>query len=193
MPSSPRRLVGCEVGVLGSVDEDRDRADRGSRRRASVRVSSWAEFAEAAPEFAAAGARLLTGDDGVSIAFLATARAVGPIHLAPVCPIFCASDLYLSAVTRSPKLRDLRADGRYALHAFLGANDEEFQLRGSASEVGDPGERTRVHDAIPFPSYDPEHPVFRFSIERALWTYWESAGEPGTRAIRRRWPELAVG
>jgi hypothetical protein len=45
-----------------------------------------------------------------------------------------------------------------------------------------------VHDAIPFPSFQRTDPIFRLSVERALWVYWERAGQPDTRAVRRRWP-----
>jgi len=147
----------------------------------------WSEFEAAEPEIAQAGRRLLIGDDGVAIAFLATASASGRAHIAPVCPIFCESDVYLSAKTTSPKTRDLRANPSFALHACLAENDEEFQASGRANEVTDAGERARVHQAIRFGCYDAEHPVFRFEFERALWVWWENVGQPGTRPIRRTW------
>ena len=75
---------------------------------------------------AAAARRLLVGDDGVAIAFLATARRDGRPHLSPVCPIFCDADLFLSASERTPKVRDLRDGGGFVLHAFLGEHDEEL-------------------------------------------------------------------
>lgn len=129
----------------------------------------------------------MVGDDGVAIAFLATAGAAGRPHLSPVCPIFCGDDLYLSAGKRTPKQRDLRENGSFALHAFLAADDEEFQLAGTAGEVLEAAQRSAVHDAIRFPSFDAEDPIFRFDFERALWVYWEWVGEPDTRAVRKRW------
>jgi hypothetical protein len=149
---------------------------------------SWAEFEDAAPEFASAGRRLLVGDDGVAIAFLATVSAQGRPRLAPVCPIFCGDHVYLSAGSHTPKLRDLRANNVYALHAFLGENDEEFQVSGSSSEVRDPAERSAVHQAIPFAAFNRDDPIFRLGVERALWVYWERVGQPDTRPERRRWP-----
>ena len=151
-------------------------------------MKSWSAFAEAAPELATAGKRLLVGADGNAIAFLASASEAGVPHLGPVCPIFGGSDLYLCAGGRTPKVRDLRENGRYALHAFLGENDEEFQLRGTASAVTSPDERAAVHAAIPFASFDREDPIFRLWIESVLWTHWERVGQPDTRAVRRRWP-----
>jgi hypothetical protein len=111
-----------------------------------------------------------------------------PPHLSPVCPIFCGADLYLSAGTHTPKAGDLRGSGRYVLHAFLGANDEEFQVAGRALEVDDPAERAAVHAAIPFAAFKVNDPIVRLSIDRALWVYWERVGKPDTSPVRRRWP-----
>lgn len=150
--------------------------------------ASFAAFAQAAPDFAHAARRLLAGADGVAIGFLATASAEGRPHIAPVCPVLCGDDLYVVAVARSPKAADLRENGGFALHAFLGANDEELQLAGRAAEVTRAEERAAVHAAIRFASFDHSDPIFRLGIERALWVYWERAGQPDTKAVRRRWP-----
>jgi hypothetical protein len=152
-------------------------------------VLSWVEFERAAPEFAAAGRRLLVGEDGVAIGFLATGGFAGPPHLSPVCPIFSGDHLYLSAGANTPKVRDLRDSHGYALHAFLGQNDEEFQIRGSVQEVTSPAERWAVHEAIPFPAFDVEDPIFQLAVAGCLWVSWERVGQPGTRALRRRWPD----
>src|SRR4051812_7195707 len=113
---------------------------------------SWTQFRRAAPTFAAAGIRLLTQPDGVAIAFLATISE--RLHLAPVCPIFCDDDIYLSVGRATPKRRDLDADARWVLHAFLGANDEEFRIEGLAARANDEAERDRVHRAIRFGAFD---------------------------------------
>ena len=147
----------------------------------------WSRFEAEAPDFAAAARRLLIGDDGVAIAFLATSSRSGTPHLAPVCPIFCADALYLSAAARSPKARDLHENGAFVLHAFLGKNDEELQLGGRALPVTEAAERDAVHEAILFPAFERSDPIFRLRIERALWVYWERAGQPDTKPVRRRW------
>jgi hypothetical protein len=149
-------------------------------------------FERAAPELASTGRRLLVGADGVAIAFLATVSGRGSPALAPVCPIFCGDHLYVSAGSRTPKVGHLRTTGSYVLHAFLGENDEEFQVSGTASEVLEAEERAAVHDAIRFAAFEREDPVFRLAIERALWVYWERVGQPGTRPVRRRWREAEV-
>jgi hypothetical protein len=148
----------------------------------------WAEFERAEPDLAAAGRRLLeVGGNGVAIGWLATVSADGLPHLSPVCPIFGASELYLSAGAATAKVPDLRANGAYVLHAFLGANDEEVQVAGRASEVLEPHERAAVHAAIRFAAFGHDDPIFRLSIERALWVHWERVGQPDTRPVRRRW------
>jgi len=151
-------------------------------------VASWAELEASAPDFAAAGRRLLVGPDGVAIGFLACVSARGLPHLAPVCPIFCGEQLYVSTGAHTPKAADLRATGVYVLHAFLGANDEEFQIAGRALEVTDPAARASVFAAIPFAAFQRSDPVFRLAIDRALWVHWERVGQPDTKAVRRRWP-----
>ncbi len=155
-------------------------------------MASWSEFEGAAPDFAAAARRLLVGADGVAIGFLATAGAGTP-HLSPVCPILCGDHLYLIASARTPKVRDLRAGGGFALHAFLGGADEEFQVAGSSSEVVDPAERSAVHEVVPYPSFRTHDPIFRLRVERALWVHWEGLGTPDARAVRRRWPPRQAG
>jgi hypothetical protein len=150
-------------------------------------MPSWSELEVGAPDFGAAGRRLLVGPDGVAIGFLASVRAQGVPHLAPVCPIFCGRDLYVSAGAHTPKAGDLRDPGAYVLHAFLGAHDEEFQIAGRAHEVHDAGERAAVHAAIRFAAFGRADPIFRLSVERALWVSWERPGQPDTKAVRRRW------
>jgi hypothetical protein len=152
----------------------------------SAGAASWAQLSRAAPELAGAGERLLIGADGVAIAFLASAGARAP-HLSPVCPIFSAGELFVIAPERTPKARDLRERGAFVLHAFLGANDEEFQLGGRAREVTDAAARARVHGDVRFPSFGREDPIFRLDLERALWVRWEGVGTPDARSVRRVW------
>ena len=151
---------------------------------------NWADFARAVPDFAAAGKRLLTPSGEVSIGFLAT---IGDsLHLAPVCPIFSEVGVYLSVGASTPKRADLERDGRYVLHAFLAANDEEFRIGGRAASVTSESERSRVHAAIRFGAFDRADPVFALDIEESMWGYWENVGRPGTRPRRRVWRNGAL-
>jgi hypothetical protein len=150
-------------------------------------VSSWTDFARDAPALADAGRRRLVGADGVAIGFLGTVTAGGEPRMAPVCPIFCGDHLYLSVGAHTPKVTDLCDRHSFVLHAFLGPNDEEFQVTGTATLVLQATERSAVHRAIPFKAFNTDDPVFRLSIDRALWVHWERVGEPGTRPIRKHW------
>lgn len=146
---------------------------------------NWSDFADAAPDFAIAGRRLLTPDGNVSIGFLATIGDA--LHLAPVCPIFCDRGIYLSVGATTPKRRDLAGDGRYVLHAFLATGDEEFRIAGRARYVLEQTERDRVHAAIRFGVFERTDPIFVLDIETSMWGYWEKAGQPGTHPVRRFW------
>jgi 4-carboxymuconolactone decarboxylase len=142
---------------------------------------AWSAFAAQSAELAAAGERLLSG-----VAYLATVRADGSARVAPVCPIFARGELYLSVVTESPKRCDLARDGRFALHAALGHDDEEFQVSGRAAQVVDAEELAAVHAAIRF-TYDASHPVFRLRVASALHARWDAPGTPAMRCVRERW------
>ena len=70
------------------------------------------------------------------------------------------------------------------LHAALGEKDEELQLAGRAQRVDAAALRARVHADIPF-QFEVSDPIFRLGVERCLWGFWENAGQPGTRPVRR--------
>jgi hypothetical protein len=146
---------------------------------------NWLDFAAEAPDLAAAGMRLLTHGGEVPIGFLATVHR--SLHLAPVCPIVCPPGLYLSIGAHTPKRSDLDRDGRYVLHAFLGGDDEEFAIAGTAHRCGDDGERSRVHAAIRFGAFSRDDPIYRLDVRRVRWVSWENVGRPGTRPICRTW------
>lgn len=143
----------------------------------------WVTFAESAPELAAAGFRLI---DAEHVAFLATVRRDGAPRLHPVCPVFTGEGVYLAIPPRSPKQHDLRRDGRYALHAFLGADDEEFVINGSALLDSTAETRLAVHRAAGHVIHDDDF-LFELLVERCHWGIWENVGQPDTRPIYRRW------
>ncbi|MCI0547675.1 MAG: pyridoxamine 5'-phosphate oxidase family protein [Candidatus Rokubacteria bacterium] len=149
-------------------------------------MASWSDVGREAPELAAAGWRLFKAD-GIPIAFLATVARSGRPRIAPVCPIFAGGDIYLSVGAHTPKKDDLSRDGRFALHAPLGREDEEFQASGRAVEVVDPTQRAAVHQAIKFGAYHPGDPIFVLDLERCFHVRWEDVGRPETRSIRRSW------
>src|SRR5580704_10647175 len=103
---------------------------------------TWSEFREARPDLAQAGRDLLY-QVGVGLAFLATVRPDGGPRMHPCCPLI-TDDALVAFIIPSPKQGDLRRDGRYALHSFPTADDEDaFYLTGRARLLSDTGTRDR--------------------------------------------------
>ena len=138
----------------------------------------WVEFEAVAPALAAVGRRKLQNPEGGEVALLATVDAAGHPAIAPVCPIFTSTGLFLLASAGTPKVAHLRDHPRFALHALVGADDQEFQVRGRTLEVVGADRRAPLA-AIPFPHYDEDDPLFELSIEHALAITWP---EPGRSA-----------
>ena len=96
-------------------------------------MATWAEFSSQEPELAQFGWDLLREDAGY--AYLATVTVERSPRVHPVVPFVADGRLMISVVGSSPKVADLRANGRYMLHATVGDNDTEFAVRGRAAEV----------------------------------------------------------
>src|SRR4029079_15147172 len=103
-------------------------------------VIRWSMFAEQEPELAAFGqARLLAAP-----AYVATLRASGMPRVHPVTPIFGAGGLFLFMEPTSPKGRDLRERGSFAMHCAVSDNEGsggEFWIAGRGVPVDDPDRR----------------------------------------------------
>ena len=148
---------------------------------------SWAEFVASDMGFAEAGARLLVGADGIALAWLATQGESGP-NLGPCCPVFSRGRVFLLMSTDTPEVADLRANGRYALHARLGEEDEAFRFSGPAVEVTDAEVRAAVHADVSPRARDAEAPIFELRLSRALHVTWRGFGTSEAERIARRWP-----
>jgi len=128
-------------------------------------MTSWAEFAEQAPQFAAFGkSRFESG-----VAYLGTLRPDGGPRVHPVTPII-AEQLFLFMEPTSPKGKDLQRDARYTLHCAvenMNGGGGEFYVRGTATLTRDPALREQAARAA---AYDPqaEYILFVFSIEFAF-------------------------
>jgi hypothetical protein len=100
-------------------------------------MATWSQLEESAPDLAAFGAdRLSTG-----VAYLSTIRADGRPRVHPVTPIIADGRLFVFMEPTSPKGRDLRERGWFALHN--GVPDSmgtggEFSCAGTAALVEDP-------------------------------------------------------
>jgi pyridoxamine 5'-phosphate oxidase-like protein len=140
----------------------------------------WSEFADAAPDIASAGRRLIDASDDGKV-LLATVRGDDLPRIHPITMAIVDGRLYAFIIARSPKKLDLELDGRYALHTHLDpAAPTEVALRGRARLVDAPDERERVAVGWAF-EVDDDYTLFEFSIEHALL---------GDRATANDWPPV---
>jgi hypothetical protein len=129
-------------------------------------MTTWTDFAAAAPELAEAGRRLIyrtsTGE-----ALLATVRGDEPPRIHPVYVAIVDGRL-LAFLGRSAKATDLATDGRYALHTHQDpAAPSEFMVRGRAQVVDDPADREAVATNWYF-EIDETWTLFELSVESAV-------------------------
>ena len=149
-------------------------------------MQTWQEFREARPHIAEAGEKLLY-QFGVALAFISTVRKDGGPRIHPICPLINEGHLYFFAVGKSPKRYDLDRDGRYALHTFPPAeNDDEFYCAGRATAITDPELRQKIASMAKHNVRDDEV-LFELHIERALYTTWENPRQPDTHPIYTKW------
>jgi hypothetical protein len=150
-------------------------------------VASWGEFEESRADLAASG-RALLYQFGVGLAFLATVRRDGGPRVHPMCPLLRGDGLY-AFIVPGPKQADLCRDGRYALHSFPAADNEDaFYCTGRARLVQDPAVRQAlaglfVAERSAFSVQPPaaDHHLFGFDIERCLLTSTTGHGDPSPR------------
>jgi hypothetical protein len=144
---------------------------------------TWAEFREARPDLAHSGRDLLY-QVGVGLAFLATVRPDSGPRLHPFCPLI-ADDALVAFIIPSPKQRDLRRDGRYALHSFpTPDNEDAFYLTGRVRLVEDATDRERFgaqfvteREALAVPLPAVEDHLFAFDIDSCLLTRTDGFGD----------------
>jgi hypothetical protein len=150
---------------------------------------SWQGFEAAAPELAAIGRRLIYqfGPKGPGLGFLATTRADGGPRVHPVCPALHDGALFVFVIGASPKRADLARDGRYALHAYPGRDDDEsFYCTGHALEVTDRARRRATESAVVHDVRDDEV-LFELRVAHVLHTAWLRPRQPDTQPVYHRW------
>lgn len=146
-------------------------------------MATWERFEASQPDMAQAGWGLLS-HPGFGFGYLATVRRDGGPRIHPINPFLAAGHL-VAFIVPSPKLADLRRDGRYALHSSGAENvDDEFYLAGRARLVEDPELRTASLAACPFPPGE-DHVLVEFEIETALWAHYSSP--PSWPPAYRKW------
>jgi len=144
---------------------------------------TWTEFAKDQPALADAGRRQLY-QWGIGLAFLATIRPDGGPRVHPVCPVISAAGLHL-LIKAGPKQRDLRRDGRLALHSEAcppPRHDDGFAITGRVGEVTDAevirvvrGQVLAERDGKVWPGFE-EEAVFEVGLERCLLTLTQAEG-----------------
>jgi hypothetical protein len=144
-------------------------------------MKTWDDFARAEPELANFGAGRL----GVPPAYLATVRRSGAPRVHPVTPIITAGGLFLFMEPASPKGRDLRERGWYALHNGVPDTDGsggEFFVSGKGFPVEDAATRGIAAEAA---SYEPaeEYVLFELKLSEARCRGYGDVSLPA----RRRW------
>lgn len=143
-------------------------------------MTTWADFAGAAPEIAEAG-RALLERTGVGEGILATVRDDLPPRIHPVKVGFADGRLLTFVIVGSAKTRDLEEDGRYALHAHLDPEaPSEFLVRGRAVAVTDGRLRSAAVAGWPF-EVDDGYALYELSVDHALL---------GQRATADDWPPV---
>jgi len=147
---------------------------------------AWKDFATATPKIAAEGGRLLN-QFGIGLAFIATTRKDGGPRLHPCCPLIADGRLYVFVTGASPKRFDLARDGRYALHSFPPAdNDDEFYCTGRSRAISDATVRAAIAERAKHNVRDDEV-LFELLIERALFTTWINPRQPDTQPVHSKW------
>lgn len=132
-------------------------------------MKRWEEFARERPEMAQAGHALLYRF-GPGLGFLGTVRDDGEPRVHPVCPVVAHGGLYVFIGNQSPKVNDLKSNGRLALHAFpMPEVDDEFYVAGRAQRIDDADVRQVVYQAyIATGAHTSNDTLFELLLERAL-------------------------
>jgi hypothetical protein len=146
-------------------------------------MATWRDLREQRPDLAEAGHQLLY-QFGVGLGFLATTRRDGAPRVHPICPVIHA-DRLLAFIVPSPKLEDLRRDGRYALHCFPPADDEDaFHVTGRARIVDDADLRAAASEqfvaertVITVPPPDDDQALVELDLETVLLTRTTGHGD----------------
>ena len=150
-------------------------------------MKRWAEFAAERPELAEAG-RAMIYRVRVGLGYLATVRKDGGPRLHPVCPVIAHGGLYVFIGNHSPKVHDLRRDGRFALHSFpLPDVDDEFYVAGRARVEDSPAVRAIVYEAYTATgAFTTDDTLFELLLERALHARYGS--RPSWPPVYTKWP-----
>lgn len=144
---------------------------------------SWKEFEERATAMASLGFERLNR----KVAYLATLRKDGSPRLHPVTPFIGNGMLFIFTEPSSPKIRDLRCDGRYVLHCSVDRKEGEplveFLVSGTAQAINDVDVRRQAAEKIAAsPVVTKDYVLFEFRIDNALLVQYDDEGK---RTVQR--------
>ena len=149
-------------------------------------MKRWGDFAGEAPELAEAGHALIYQTE-IPLGYLASIRKDGGPRVHPVCPVIAHGGLYVFVGNQSPKVHDLRRDGRFALHSFpVPDGDDEFYVSGKSRVVTDREERDAAYEAFTATGASTSNDtLFELWLERALQARYGSP--PSWPPVYTRW------
>ncbi len=146
---------------------------------------SWAEFTASAPRIAERGARLFS----IGVAYIATTAKDGSPRVHPFTPLIGGGRLLAFIGMHTVKYGNLLRDSRYAIHAMIGKDDEEFMILGHAVVSDDWATAMQAAiEAREINMTSRNHVPFEFTIGRAHWAVWEGLGTPDIRKRSECWP-----
>lgn len=143
---------------------------------------NWKDFEENAPELAVLAYEKLNKQ----VAYLATIKKDGSPRLHPVTPFIGNGMLFIFTEPSSPKIQDLRQDGRYALHCSVGRDGPliEVLVSGEAVDIADLGLRREQAESIAAsPVVQDSYALFEFLVRRVLVVEYDEQRKP----VVRRW------
>jgi hypothetical protein len=142
---------------------------------------SWKIFEKSCPELANPGFESLNR----KIAYLATIKKDGSPRLHPVTPFIGEGMLFIFTEQSSPKINDLRSNGRYAMHCTVTREGPlfEFLVMGSAEVVEDPDVWLQAVRIANSPVVTDGYVLFEFHVDRVLSVEYDENGNP----LPHRW------
>ena len=142
---------------------------------------SWKFFQQNAPQIA----KIAFDNFNRKISYLAILKKDGSPRLHPVTPFIGHGMLFIFTEPTSPKIGDLRRDGRYALHCSVGGGGPlvEVLISGQAREITNSDQRSQAENIASSPAVLASYVLFEFMVDRVLVVEYDSGG----KQIIRRW------
>jgi nitroimidazol reductase NimA-like FMN-containing flavoprotein (pyridoxamine 5'-phosphate oxidase superfamily) len=138
---------------------------------------SWREIEKDAPKLAALAFERLNR----KVAYLAILNKDGSPRLHPITPFISNGMLYIFTEPSSPKIRNLRRDGRYALHCSVNRKEgeplKEFLVTGTAKIITDSSIRAEAANVAASPVVLDDYVLFEFQVHKVLAIEYDDDGE----------------